>query len=133
MYEVGIGLLGLGVVGSAVAKAITEGNSVSTRSGVGLILRGVAVKDPKKKRSGCDISADLIHQDANAVINRDDIDVIVEVIGGVDPAFEYISFVPQPLQKFLNRMEFFHPLRQHLHELFPYYQRYQCLQIHDSR
>lgn len=91
MYEVGIGLLGLGVVGSAVAKAISEGNSVSTRSGVGLILRGVAVKDAGKKRSGCDISTDLIHQDANAVINRDDIDVIVEVIGGVDPAFEYIS------------------------------------------
>ena len=91
MYEVGIGLLGLGVVGSAVAKAINEGNGMSTRNGVELILRGVAVKDPKKKRLGCNISTDLIHQDVNAVLGRDDIDVIVEVIGGVDPAFEYIS------------------------------------------
>ena len=90
MRNVGIGLFGLGVVGSAVASAIQSDRGMGARSGVGLHVRGAVVRDPSKPRS-VELSPDLVWTDARRVIDSDDIQIVVEVMGGVDPAFEYIT------------------------------------------
>ena len=88
---VGIGLLGLGVVGSAVASAIAGyGVGGSHPSGVSLRFCGAIVRDASKPRGG-EVPAQLISTDPARVLESDDVDVVVEVMGGETPAFDYIS------------------------------------------
>ncbi len=83
-----IGLLGLGVVGSAVAQALVDKReALERRVGSPLELRRVLVRDPLKVRS---IDPALITLDPDAVIDDPSIDVVVEVMGGENPAHEYI-------------------------------------------
>ena len=89
MRTVGVGLLGLGVVGSAVASAIIRDTGITDRSGVKLELRGVVVRDASKQRA-VDLPDGMVSENPGHVLARDDIDVVVEVIGGVTPAFEHI-------------------------------------------
>ncbi|APT84538.1 homoserine dehydrogenase [Corynebacterium aquilae] len=81
--EVGIALLGYGTVGQAVYRLLTENTEDFThRIGGPVAVRGVAVSDASKPREGVDPS--LLTEDAHALIARDDVDVVVEVIGGID-------------------------------------------------
>src|SRR5437588_687839 len=83
-----IGLLGLGVVGSAVANALVEKREVlERRVGSPLELRRVLVLDPDKPRS---LDASLLTTEPDAVIDDPSIDLIVEVMGGENPAHDYI-------------------------------------------
>src|SRR5687767_6032305 len=83
-----IGLLGLGVVGTAVAHALLEkGDLYARRVGRRLELRRALIHDPSKPRS---IPADLLTFDAAAILDDPEIDLIVEVIGGENPAHDYI-------------------------------------------
>jgi homoserine dehydrogenase len=90
MRTVRVGLLGLGVVGSAVAKAILDDREMSERSGIHLELAKVAVRDISKKRA-VDVAAELLTTDPAEVVNDPQIDVVVELIGGENPAFELIT------------------------------------------
>ncbi len=90
MRTVKIGLLGLGVVGSAVAKAIVEDRGMADRSGVKLEVGKAAVRDLSKKRS-VELSSDLLTTDSSEVVNHPDIEIVVELMGGENPAFELIS------------------------------------------
>src|SRR5436853_4165761 len=86
--SVRIGLLGLGVVGSAVAQALVDKReALERRVGVPLELRRVLVFDPSKTRS---VDPSLITMDAGVVLDDPSIDLIVEVMGGENPAHEYI-------------------------------------------
>jgi homoserine dehydrogenase len=85
----GIGLLGLGVVGSAVARAIIERHRPDGPN-ISLTLKAVVVRDPEKKRS-VELDRSIISTDAEWVIANPDVGIVVELMGGENPAFEYIS------------------------------------------
>jgi len=83
-----IGLLGLGVVGSAVATALVEKREVlERRVGSPLELRRVLVRDEAKPRA---LDPAIVTTDAAAIIDDPSIDLIVEVMGGENPAHDYI-------------------------------------------
>lgn len=90
MRTVKIGLLGLGVVGSAVAKAIIDGRGMAERSGVKLELSRVAVRDLSKQRA-VDLPASMLTTDPSEVVGDPEIEIVIELIGGENPAFELIT------------------------------------------
>ncbi|WP_454044748.1 homoserine dehydrogenase [Corynebacterium sp. Marseille-Q2516] len=80
---VGIAILGFGTVGSQVLRLMLDNaDAFAHRIGGPLEVRGVAVSDLSKSRDGVD--PELLTDDAMALINRDDVDIVVEVIGGID-------------------------------------------------
>ncbi|MHB1584876.1 MAG: homoserine dehydrogenase [Acidimicrobiales bacterium] len=80
-----VALLGCGNVGGALARLLTErAGEVAERTGVSFELVGVAVADPARPRPG--VPAALVTGDAKGLVARDDVDVVVELIGGLDPA-----------------------------------------------
>jgi homoserine dehydrogenase len=85
-----IGLLGAGSVGSSVAAQLVSGHEdLAARAGTNLVLKSVAVSDAKKARPELEPlvrSGVLVTTDANAVVSDPAIDVIIEVIGGIEPA-----------------------------------------------
>lgn len=85
-----IGLLGAGSVGSSVAAQLVAGHDdLAARAGTNLVLKSVAVSDAKKARPELERlvkSGVLVTADANAVVSDPAIDVIIEVIGGIEPA-----------------------------------------------
>ncbi|MGV9280798.1 homoserine dehydrogenase [Streptomyces sp. NPDC003730] len=85
-----VALLGCGVVGSEVARIMTtHGADLAARIGAPVELAGVAVRRPDKVREGIDPA--LVTTDATALVKRGDIDVVVEVIGGIEPARTLIT------------------------------------------
>ncbi|GLX00100.1 homoserine dehydrogenase [Microtetraspora sp. NBRC 16547] len=81
-----IALLGCGVVGSQVVRLLREQeNDLAARVGAPLELVGVAVRKPGRKRDA-DIDPALLTTDAESLVTRDDVDIVVEVIGGIEPA-----------------------------------------------
>jgi homoserine dehydrogenase len=82
----GIALLGCGVVGTQVARLLLEqGGELAARVGAPLELRGIAVRREGRVR-GLDLDARLFTTDAEGLVRRDDVDLVVEVIGGIEPA-----------------------------------------------
>ncbi|MFJ4923402.1 homoserine dehydrogenase [Streptomyces sp. NPDC088725] len=85
-----VALLGCGVVGSEVARIMTtHAGDLAARIGAPVELAGIAVRRPSKVREGIDPA--LITTDATALVKRGDIDVVVEVIGGIEPARTLIT------------------------------------------
>ncbi|MGY3204078.1 homoserine dehydrogenase [Streptomyces sp. TE5632] len=85
-----VALLGCGVVGSEVARIMTtQADDLAARIGAPVELAGVAVRRPDRVREG--IPAELVTTDATALVKRDDLDVVVEVIGGIEPARTLIT------------------------------------------
>jgi homoserine dehydrogenase len=79
-----IALLGAGSVGAQVANQILHhGDELAARIGAGIELIGVAVRDPKAKRSA-DIPANLITTDADKLVRE--ADIVIELMGGIEPA-----------------------------------------------
>ncbi len=80
-----IGMLGAGVVGGQVARLLSEDQrELSTRSGARLVLTKIAVRDISVARPGIDPS--LFTTDADSVVNDPEIDIVIEVMGGIEPA-----------------------------------------------
>lgn len=80
---VGVAILGLGTVGAEVLRLLGErAGDFERRVGGPVEVRAVAVRDKSKPRPGVD--PDLLTDDAFSLVEREDIDVIVEVIGGID-------------------------------------------------
>jgi homoserine dehydrogenase len=78
-----VALLGCGVVGSQVVRLLHEqADDLAARVGAPLELAGVAVRRPQRH---ADVPPELLTTDAGALIAREDIDVVVEVIGGIEP------------------------------------------------
>ena len=89
MKTLKVGMLGCGVVGSQIARLLVENKSdLTSRAGANLELVKVAVKNVKAKREG--ISSSLLTDDAQSIVNDPEIDLIIEVIGGISPAKELI-------------------------------------------
>lgn len=88
--EVGVGLLGVGVVGGGTAAAlINKKDALALQVGCPLVLKRVLVRDPAKKRS-LEVEPGLITTNAEDVLSHPEIDIVVEVLGGEHPALEYI-------------------------------------------
>jgi len=82
-----VGVLGYGNVGAAVVALIAEnGDTIAARTGLRLEVTRVAVRDLSKARAGFDSFTD----DAAGVVVDPDVDLIVEVIGGLDPARDLV-------------------------------------------
>lgn len=84
---VGVAVLGMGTVGTEVIRYMTENaDALAARIGAPLALRGVAVRDLTLDRG---IAPELLTADPSTLVARDDVDVVVELMGGID--------VPRPL------------------------------------
>jgi homoserine dehydrogenase len=86
-----LGLLGCGTVGSALARLL-EGQRelIAARTGVRLEITRIAVRDTSKARDVA-VSDDVFTTDTMSVVEDPDVDVIVELIGGVDVARELVG------------------------------------------
>lgn len=83
-----IGMLGCGVVGSSVARLLLADTAeLSTRAGVNIELSRIAVRTIKAHEG---INPALFTTDPFSVVNDPEIDLIIEVIGGIEPARELI-------------------------------------------
>jgi homoserine dehydrogenase len=91
MKDINIALLGFGTVGSGVAEAIRRnGEALSAEIGCRLHLKTVLVRNPEKYEH-LDVLKDVRVTTDFAEIEEDDsVSVIVEVMGGIDPAKDYI-------------------------------------------
>lgn len=78
-----IALLGCGVVGSEVVRLLDEqADDLAARVGAPLELAGIAVRRPARHS---DVPAELLTTDAESLVARDDVDLVIEVIGGIEP------------------------------------------------
>src|SRR5579872_3231549 len=86
MKTVRIGLLGCGTVGGGVVKLMRRNAAMLTaRLGARMELAGIADRSLAPDPS-LGVSADLITRDSERLVTRPDIDVVVELFGGVEPA-----------------------------------------------
>jgi homoserine dehydrogenase len=82
-----VGVLGYGNVGAGVVALIGEnGDTIAARTGLRLEVARVAVRDLSKARTGFPTFTD----DAASVVVDPDVDLVVEVIGGIDPAKDLV-------------------------------------------
>jgi homoserine dehydrogenase len=81
-----VALLGCGTVGSEVVRLMqTRADDLAARVGAPLEIAGIAVRRLGKRRD-LDVDEGLFTDDAAALVARDDIDIVIEVIGGIEPA-----------------------------------------------
>src|SRR5436305_11578255 len=81
-----VGVLGCGNVGAALLRALDDNADLITqRAGVQLEVARVAVHNLAKERD-VDLPPGVLTNDADAVVGDPNVDVVVEVIGGVEPA-----------------------------------------------
>ncbi|MDH4226375.1 MAG: homoserine dehydrogenase [Deltaproteobacteria bacterium] len=88
--KINVGLIGLGTVGTGVARVLL-GNAdvIKAKLGVELALKMAADKDLKRDR-GIDFANGVLSDDANAVLNDPEVSVIVELVGGTTIAKDFI-------------------------------------------
>ncbi|MQY06850.1 homoserine dehydrogenase [Actinomadura macrotermitis] len=85
MKPLRVALLGCGVVGIEVVRLLREqAADLAARVGAPLELAGIAVRRPDRVREGVDPA--LLTTDAEALVTRPDVDIVIEVIGGIEPA-----------------------------------------------
>jgi homoserine dehydrogenase len=81
-----IGMLGCGTVGSAVARTLDEhSDDIVRRAGVRLAITRVAVRDLARERD-VPLSRDVFTTDGVAIVDDVDVDVVLELLGGIEPA-----------------------------------------------
>jgi homoserine dehydrogenase len=79
-----VALLGCGTVGGAVLRLLQDqSEDLAARIGRRVEVAGVAVRRPDHHP---DVPAELLTTDALGLVSRDDVDLVVEVIGGIEPA-----------------------------------------------
>lgn len=88
--SISVGLLGLGTVGSGVVKIIeNHQDKLSHQVGCPVEVKKVVVKDIDKKRD-VEISEDKLTTNVEDVLHNTEIDVVIEVMGGVEETRDYI-------------------------------------------
>ncbi|HNQ62740.1 MAG TPA: homoserine dehydrogenase [Syntrophorhabdaceae bacterium] len=87
---IGIGIIGLGTVGVGTFRILNDSNALLLEK-TGLDVRVVKVADIDLDRDrGIDIERGILTKDAYEVIEDKDVDIVVELVGGITPAFDYI-------------------------------------------
>ncbi len=83
-----VGIIGVGTVGTSVAQILKENADViSARAGVDIVVKSGVVKNLKKER-GLDI---VITDNVDDILNDEEIDIVVELMGGVEEPFEVVK------------------------------------------
>ncbi len=82
--SIGIGLFGLGVVGSGVARVLTEKSlQISGAVGRPVTLEAVVVRDPSKPRS-LELTPGVVSTDPADILDNPDVGIVVEVMASLD-------------------------------------------------
>jgi homoserine dehydrogenase len=91
MQTIKIGLLGLGTVGTGVVKVLeSHGAEMQERAGCRLVLARVADADLTRPREGLDLARLPLVADANQVLDDPDVRIVIELVGGLEPARTFI-------------------------------------------
>jgi homoserine dehydrogenase len=86
-----VALLGCGTVGSEVFRLLREqATDLAARVGAPLQVAGVAVRDPGGRARAAGVGPDLVTTDAMGLVTRPDVDIVVEMIGGIESARELL-------------------------------------------
>jgi len=88
--QITVGLLGLGVVGSGTVRVLTENaEAIARKVGLPLVIKKIAVRDVTKPR---DVAVDpsLLTERSEDVTDDPEIDIVCELIGGVEPAHDLV-------------------------------------------
>jgi homoserine dehydrogenase len=89
--DVGIGLLGLGTVGAGVVKILANQRTMlEERAGCGLRLVAIADTDLTRPREGLELKSLPMTGDAANVLTNPDVHVVIELVGGLEPARTFI-------------------------------------------
>ena len=87
---IGVALLGLGTVGSGVARTLHDrADEFAEQVGAPIVVRGALVRDASKPREA-PLPREAIFTEPDKVLSRDDVDIVVEMIGGEDPPFAFM-------------------------------------------
>ncbi len=87
---INIGLLGCGTVGGGVVKLLAKNrDTIAKKTGSEIVIKKVLEKD-RQKCLQIGLAAELITDQLEDIINDDSIDIVVELIGGIEPAFSFI-------------------------------------------
>lgn len=90
MKEVKVGVIGFGTVGTGtVSILLNQRQLIKKKTGIDLILKKIADKDLERPRP-ITVSRQLLTTDAWEIIKDPEIDIVVELIGGIHPAKEFI-------------------------------------------
>ncbi|WP_002144649.1 homoserine dehydrogenase [Bacillus cereus] len=90
MKEIQVGLLGLGTVGSGVVRIITDHQErLIHQVGCPVKVTKVLVQNIEKERE-VDVPSTLLTQNVNEILDNPNVDVVIEVMGGIDDAKSYI-------------------------------------------
>ncbi|HEY7564298.1 MAG TPA: homoserine dehydrogenase, partial [Acidimicrobiia bacterium] len=82
--RVGIGILGGGIVGGALARRLLEDRAaISAKTGLDLVLVRVAIRDSQKDRQ---FPTEYATTDLEEVVDDPDVALVVELLGGLEPA-----------------------------------------------
>jgi homoserine dehydrogenase len=90
MRKINIGIIGFGTVGSGVVKILREKKSfLAEKTGIEISIKKICDKDLASKRN-VSVDKKLLTKSALEIINDPQIDIVVELVGGVHPAKEFI-------------------------------------------
>ena len=86
MKKISLGLIGFGTIGTGVIRLLQEnGALIAGRLGAELVLKRIADIDLERSR-GVQVDASLLTRDASEILNDPEIDIVVELMGGYEPA-----------------------------------------------
>ncbi len=87
-----VALLGCGTVGSHVVRLLyAQAGELAVRIGAPLELVGVAVRDPDRTRPDLPLDPTLLTSDAASLATRPDVDIVVELVGGIDGPRDWLT------------------------------------------
>ncbi|MBI3354304.1 MAG: homoserine dehydrogenase [Nitrospirae bacterium] len=88
--RINVGIIGFGTVGSGAARIlINNADIIKRRLGIPVVLKKMADLDIKKDR-GIKLDKDVLTTDAAKILDDPDIDIVIELIGGYEPAKSFI-------------------------------------------
>jgi len=89
--QIRLGVLGCGNVGAAFVRLVADqSESIESRTGLRLVVTQVAVRDVSADRD-VDLPRGAFTADAQGVVTDPEVDLVVELIGGIDPARQLID------------------------------------------
>ena len=88
--KVKVGIMGFGVVGTGTYRVLKENfNAIKKQVGADVIVEKILVRDLSKKRV-VSVPDELLTTNPNDILNNSEIDIVVELMGGEDPAYSHI-------------------------------------------
>src|SRR3990172_9222656 len=89
--SVGVGIIGFGTIGTGTVRVVREhAESITARLGAELRLVRVADLDTTRDR-GIRLPTGVLIRDAHSLINSPEVEIVVELMGGIEPALTFVS------------------------------------------